>query len=148
MLTNRPTKEDPEERFIVVKNVSGATIPRGCPVTFAFGSGYNGSQVTTMISTAVIGKVGLVVGNADDDIADGQYGRIQVWGYDEDALVKNDTAQSIAPGDSLMLSVLEACWTLSDPGQSILAQSCSSWDTVLASTPAAIANRPVFLRLG
>jgi len=62
---------------MVAKNVSGSTMTAGYSCVFDVGSSVDGVRVTQASS----GDLAAYAGVADSDIANGEYGLIQVYGY-------------------------------------------------------------------
>jgi len=102
MLIQTLTK-GPEKVFVVVKNGAGATIDKGQVVVWAMDTVNDGIDVEDMSAA----KYPLVAGLADADIADGDYGLVQVYGLDDDAIIYTRgtaTNSNIAVGDICALS--------------------------------------------
>lgn len=83
MLFQRVNRSDPEKVFIVVKNGSGATLTAGYP-------GFIDLEMTTpdgvQVTNSTVSTTGTqtLLGVADADIATGQYGLLQVYGFRAD----------------------------------------------------------------
>lgn len=94
---NRTT---PEKVFMQVKNVEGATITAGLPVAFALGVSNDGVNAT--IANAAADYPGFL-GVAVRDIANNDYGQIQIAGYVASILISNvGTSITINAGDPLV----------------------------------------------
>ena len=108
MLFKRISRAQPETVFIVVNNVSGSTITAGYSCVFDVGASANGVRVTQASSTDLQAYAGV----ADSDIANGDYGLAQVYGYRSSVYVYSSTGSSAA-GDEL--TVVADQWGLT-PG--------------------------------
>ena len=141
MLFQCLNRTDAEKVFIICSNISNATITVNYPVVWAVASpGPNGVAVSKPASATIT----LVVGIADETIADDSYGRVQIYGYRASAYCTNDTSVAIAAGDCLICE--DAVWTLTplaDDGANGLIYAAEAFAT--ATTPAA-ANKKVFIR--
>lgn len=93
-------RENPERIFIKVKNVEGATITTGLPVAYALGTSNDGVSATLADSAgAYTGFLGVAVA----DIANNDYGQVQIAGFVNSALVSNiGTSLTINSGDPLV----------------------------------------------
>lgn len=98
MLFQRINRGDAEKMFIIVQNVSAATISSGAAVVWDITSSVDGVRVTKP-ATATLS---LLVGATAEAIADSSYGKVQVEGYNSQVYVTNDTSQAIAAGDILV----------------------------------------------
>jgi hypothetical protein len=105
MLFKRVSRSNPEVVYIVVQNVSGSTATAGYSVVFDVGANVNGVRVT-QASTA---DLQAYAGVADSDIANNDYGLVQVYGYRSSAYIYSSTGSS-ASGDNL--TVVNAEWGL------------------------------------
>lgn len=82
--------------YIIGKNVSGSTMTAGYAVVFDTGASVDGVRVTKASST----DCGAFAGIVDADIANGGYGKIQVYGYRSSAYIYSSTGSSVT-GDGL-----------------------------------------------
>ena len=96
MLFQRISRSNPETIFAVVQNVSGSTITAGYSCVFDVGASVNGVRVTQASSTDLQAYAGV----ADSDIANNDYGLVQVYGYRASVYVYSSTGSSVA-GDEL-----------------------------------------------
>lgn len=99
MLFKRVSRSSPETVFIVVKNVSGSTMTAGYSGVFDVGASADGVRVTQASSTDLQAYAGV----ADSDIANNDYGLMQVYGYRSSALIWSSTGSSVA-GDNLVVT--------------------------------------------
>ena len=105
MLFKRVSRSEPEKVFIVAKNVSGSTATAGYSLVFDVGASVDGVRVTQAFSTDLQAYAGV----ADSDIANNDYGLVQVYGYRSSAKIKSSTGSSVA-GDNLI--TVAADWGL------------------------------------
>jgi len=96
MLFKRVSRSNPEVAYIVAKNVSGSTMTAGYPAVFDVGASVDGVRVTRASSTDVQAFAGI----ADSDIANNDYGLLQVYGYRSSIAIYASTGSSVA-GDNL-----------------------------------------------
>jgi hypothetical protein len=96
MLFKRVSRSQAETAFIVVKNVSGSTMTAGYPAVFDVGASVDGVRVTRASATDVQAFAGI----ADSDIANNDYGLLQVYGYRSSIAIYSSTGSSVA-GDNL-----------------------------------------------
>lgn len=97
MLFKRISRTSPEQIFIVVKNVSGSTVTGGYSVVWDLSASVDGVRVTRA-NTATLN---CFAGIADADIANGEYGLAQVFGYRSSAYITRSTVKVSAAGESL-----------------------------------------------
>lgn len=97
MLFQRVSRANAEKVFIVAKNVSGSTATAGYPLVFDVGASVDGVRVTRASSTDVQAFAGI----ADTDIANNDYGLLQVYGYRSSIAIYASTGSSVA-GDNLV----------------------------------------------
>ena len=97
MLIKRINRSSPEIIFIAVKNVSGSTITAGYSCVFDVSASVDGVRVTQASATDLQAFCGV----ADADIANGEYGLAQVYGYRSSIYVYSSTGTSAA-GDNLL----------------------------------------------
>jgi hypothetical protein len=105
MLFKRISRSSAETVFIVVKNVSGGTLTAGYSCVFDTGASVDGVRVTQATTAALQAYAGV----ADNDIANNDYGLIQVYGYRSSIRIYSSTGSSVA-GDNL--TVVNAQWGL------------------------------------
>ena len=97
MLFKRVSRANAETAFIVAKNVSGSTMTAGYPAVFDVGASVDGVRVTRASATDVQAFAGV----ADSDIANNEYGLLQVYGYRSSIAIYASTGSSVA-GDNLV----------------------------------------------
>ena len=95
MLFKRTSRTSAETVFVVVKNVSGGTLTAGYPCVWDV-SAADGVRVTKNAALTLVCYAGI----ADADIANSDYGLIQVYGYRSSAYIIYSSV-SIVAGDSL-----------------------------------------------
>jgi hypothetical protein len=105
MLFKRISRSTAETVFIVARNVSGSTMTASYAAVFDVGASVDGVRVT-QASTA---DLQAFAGVADSDIANNDYGLIQVYGYRSSVRIYSSTGSSVA-GDNL--TVVNAQWGL------------------------------------
>lgn len=94
-------REKPENVFISVKNVEGATITAGLPVAYALGAASN-DGVNAVVANAAADYPGFI-GVAIADIPNNEYGRVQTAGFVASILLSNvGTSITINAGDPLV----------------------------------------------
>lgn len=99
MQIQRVNRTDAEKVYLVIKNVSGATLTTG------MGAAYVGGAVGEIVSSpdgvqAVAGtlaKADVFCGIAVEDIANNGYGRVQAWGYCASVLLSQEADKTIGP---------------------------------------------------
>lgn len=95
-------REISEKVFINVKNVEGATITTGLPVAYAQGTSMDG--VSAVVANAAGDYPGFI-GVAVSDIANNDYGQVQIAGYVDSVLISNvGSSLTIAVGSPLVPS--------------------------------------------
>ena len=92
MLFKRISRASAETIFCVVKNVSGSTATAGYHVVWDVAANVDGVRVTQ----ATTGDLNAYAGIADSDIADGDFGLIQVYGYRSSAYIYTSAGTSTA----------------------------------------------------
>ena len=105
MIFKRISRTNPEVAYIVCKNVSGSTMTAGYSGVFDVGASADGVRITQASSTDLQAYAGV----ANADIANNDYGLIQVYGYRASAYIYSSTGSS-ASGDEL--TVVAAEWGL------------------------------------
>lgn len=99
MLFQRLNRTDPEKIYAVYKNVEGATITTGYPVSVRNTST---DGISVVIANATADYPGFV-GVAKQDIANNDYGLATIWGYVDSVLVSSaGTSISITLNDALI----------------------------------------------
>jgi len=140
MIFQRINKTDAERVFAVVYNVMGAVQTAGHAMVLDTAT-FDGLRVAKP-ATATLS---LLVGIANQNIADSAYGVAQLYGYCPAASVMNHTTQAIAAGDIL----------IPVDGQSYLARSGASdgktgfviaGQSFATATTVGAANKTAFLR--
>lgn len=100
MQFQRVNRKDSEKVYVTVQNVEGATITTGYPVAYAVGASMDGVQA--VIADGATEKPNFI-GVADQDIANNDYGRVQISGYVVSALISNvGSSITINAGDPLV----------------------------------------------
>ena len=90
-----------EKVFINVLNVHGATITTGNPVSYALGASNDGISVV-MPGAAGANSPGFI-GVAKNDIANNDYGLVQIYGFVNSVLLSNvGTSITVNSGDPLV----------------------------------------------
>ena len=92
MLFKRISRSSAEVVFVVCRNVSGSTVTAGYHVVWDVGASADGVRV----SQADTADLNAYAGIADSDIADGDYGLIQVYGYRSSAFIYSSLGTSQA----------------------------------------------------
>jgi hypothetical protein len=92
MLFKRISRASAEVAYIVAKNVSGSTMTAGYHCVFDVGASADGVRVT-QASTA---DLNAYAGIADSDIANNDYGLLQVYGYRSSAYIYSSAGSSVA----------------------------------------------------
>lgn len=142
MLFQRLNREDAEKAFLIVKNVSGATMTAGYSCIWDV-SAPDGVRVTKP-ATATLS---LFVGIADDDIVDSAYGLVQAYGYRATGYVINGVV-TIAAGNILIPE--NAAWSLAysaaSDGKTGFVYAGEAVAYVTQTTLSTAANKKVFLR--
>jgi len=93
-------REISEKVFINVKNVEGATMTAGLPAAFALGVSNDG--VNAVIANAAADYPGFI-GVVRKDIANNDYGQVQIAGYVDSILISNvGSSVTIAVGSPLV----------------------------------------------
>jgi hypothetical protein len=105
MLFKRISRASPEVVFVVAKNVSGGTLTAGYSCVWDTGASADGVRVTQATTAALQAYAGV----ADSDIANNDYGLLQVYGYRSSIRIYSSTGSSVA-GDNL--TVVNAQWGL------------------------------------
>lgn len=102
MQLSKVNRDQAEKVFMNVKNVEGATITAGLPVAFALGVSNDG--VNAVIANAAADYPGFL-GVATRDIANNDYGQVQISGFVGSILLSNvGTSITINQGDPLVPS--------------------------------------------
>ncbi len=107
MLFKRVSRNTAEKIFMVVQNVSGSTATAGYALVFDVGASVDGVRVTQASATDLQAFAGV----ADSDIANNDYGLVQVYGYRSSARIYSSTGSSVA-GDNLTVVAGGAHWGL------------------------------------
>lgn len=99
MQFSKLNRSDAENVYRTVKNVEGATITTGLPVSLVNTST---DGVSAVIANAAADYVGFI-GVANQDIANNDYGRVQISGFVNSILLSNvGTSITINAGDPLV----------------------------------------------
>lgn len=91
MLFKRISRAQPEVVFLVAKNVSGSTITAGYSCVFDVGASVDGVRVTQ----ASADDLSAYAGVADSDIANGDFGLLQVYGYRASVRIYTSAGDSV-----------------------------------------------------
>ena len=129
-------REDADNVFTVVRNVSGAALTAGESVVCSVSS-----PDGVRVSVPATATLSLFVGVVSEAMADSAYGKVQVYGYSSIASVTNHTTQAIAAGDILIPadSVKTLARSGASDGKSGFVYAAESFAT--ATTPAAAAKK-------
>jgi hypothetical protein len=93
-------KEDADNVFSIVRNVSGSTISAGAAVVWDVSTQVDGVRVTTP-ATATLG---ILAGITDESMANSAYGRVQKHGYKSQAYVLPDGSVTMTAGSLIVAS--------------------------------------------
>lgn len=96
MLFKRISRASAETVFVVAKNVSGGVITAGYTAVWDTGASADGVRITQAATATLQAFAGV----ADADIANNDYGLIQVYGYRASIRIYSSTGSSAA-GDNL-----------------------------------------------
>ena len=107
MLFKRVSRSTAEKVFMVVQNVSGSTATAGYALVFDVGASVDGVRVTQASATDLQAFAGV----ADSDIANNDYGLVQVYGYRSSVRIYASTGSSVS-GDNLVVVAGGAHWGL------------------------------------
>lgn len=141
MLFQRLNRSDPEKIFIVVKNsYSTAAITVGQCVSFDYTTDADGVGVTRPTTALLYHAAGIV---ESASIAAGDYGLVQVYGHNANALVDGTTGIGVgtplqAVNGAFNLAIVTAGVTIAGPSYPFV---CGQ-----AYTTGAAAAKKVFLR--
>lgn len=105
MIFKRVSRTSAEKIFMVAQNVSGSTATAGYALVFDVGASVDGVRVTQASSTDLQAFAGV----ADSDIANNDYGLIQVYGYRASVRIQSSTGSSVA-GDNLTVVAGSTHW--------------------------------------
>lgn len=131
MLFKRISRNSAETAFVVVKNVSGSTITSGYSCVFDVGASADGVRVTQASATDLQAYAGV----ADADIANNDFGLVQVYGYRSSVYIYSSTGTSAA-GDELI--TVAADWGLTPQATSADAKS---WGFLCAAVSASSSSQ-------
>lgn len=107
MLFKRVSRISAEKIFMVVQNVSGSTATAGFALAFDISASVDGVRVSQCKTTSNQAFAGL----ADSDIANNDYGLIQIYGYRSSGRIFSSTGSSVA-GDNLTVVTGSTHWGL------------------------------------
>lgn len=96
MIRERSTRQDPGQTFIVYRNASGTTLLKGTPVVLDPATA-DGVAITIPAAATLSSFLGIV----EEDLADGEYGRVQNSAWCDYARVANHASNATAIGDVL-----------------------------------------------
>ena len=134
MLIQRLNRDDPERVFISCYNDSGSALTKGQVVCFSMDGTRDGYEVTD--PTAALSQ--LVAGLAHAATAAAEYGLVQIYGLDDDAIIhRSGTATNAAGAIGDVMIIWSASSALSglSAGSANTAQAVNAW-FVLAQTQA------------
>lgn len=97
MLFKRISRTAAEKVYVVAKNASGSTMTAGYSVVWDLSASVDGVRVTR----ANTATRNCFAGVADTDIANGDYGLLQVYGYRSSAYITRSTVKVSAAGEAL-----------------------------------------------
>lgn len=140
----RDSEEVAEQELEVFFNASGETIQRGYPVQLGVVTfvDTNGVNVIKAVSTA---QANLFAGVAYEDFLPGAYGRVQVTGFCDYALVANHSANATLAGDAMVPVAGQWYLQRSTAGVGVGAL-CTAMEAIAANAVITPAARKVFLR--
>lgn len=123
-------REEPEKIFMTIKNVKGSTVSAGEVVVYDISTDADGKRVDQPATASLKAVAGVAI----EDIADDDFGSIQIYGYHGTAAVKRtDTTQAaglaLLPADGVDYLVSGAA------GDFVLLESLS---TATATTSAKV----------
>jgi len=149
MLFKQTSRTDPEQVFIVCRNVSGAAVSAGKAVEWDVETSSDGNAVTQCKSGSVAGLFAGITDPAGGALADSAYGLVQVYGYCASAYCSFVSSNSlIAPGQFLK----PVSGNLREGTMSALTTSGHIWVSLMetpgasAAGHSAVSYRPVFIR--
>lgn len=145
MLIQRINRTDPERVFLVVRNDQGASVGKGRPLSFKMDGTRDGIDAEY---DDAVGNQALICGLAHTDIGDGDYGLVQAYGYDDDAIVVKTNSHFLV---GAVLGVLSASTCLqvistSHADKMVYAPIAAGAESI-ASAAAATTTAKVFLRM-
>lgn len=140
----RDTIADPPKSFEVFKNNSGASLLRGSVVVLDTGTNALDGVNARLAQAATLS---LALGIVENTTADQAYGRVQIAGYCDYALVFNDTAQAISIGDLLVPVAAQAYLARTGTGDG-KSGFFIALEVVAISTPAVQSTRKIWIRRG
>jgi len=142
MKFQRLNKNDAEQAYILVQNVSGAALVAGYAAVWDI-SAPDGVRV----SKPATATLSLFAGIADDAIADQAFGLLQCFGYRSAGYVINGTT-AVAAGDILVPE--NAAWSFvrsaASDGKTGFVYAGESVASVTQTTLSTAANKKVFIR--
>ena len=98
MQTQRVNRTDSEKTYMVVRNMSGATMNGNGAVCLDLGTTIDGISSVAPASGSFLGFVGI----ADADITNTSYGRVQSMGHRASVLVSHEgTSVTVTAGNAL-----------------------------------------------
>jgi hypothetical protein len=130
-------REDADNVFTVVRNVSGGTLAVGESVVWDISASVDGVRV----SVPATATLSLFVGVVTEAILDSGYGKVQVYGYSAIASVTNHTTQAVAAGNILVPAdaVKTLTYSAASDGKTGFVYAAAAVAT--ATTPAAAATK-------
>lgn len=116
MLFKRISRASAEVVFVVAKNVSGSTLTADYSAVWDVGANVDGVRVTQASSADLQAYAGV----ADSDIANNDFGLLQVYGYRASVYLWSSTGSSVS-GDNLVVTA--AKWGITPAATSGTAKS-------------------------
>lgn len=134
-------REDDDSLFTVVRNVSGGALAAGDTVSWDATATADGVRVTAPAANTL----SLFRGVVAEAIADSQYGKVQVGGYNSYAKVTNTTNVAIVAGDVLLATTGKTLARAADGTGGVSGFVYAAEAVATGTTPAAAAKK-VFIR--
>ena len=143
MIFQRINRSDAEKVFSIFYNVTGSTITAGYAACWDTSTA-DGIRVTG----ASANNLSLLVGLAAETIADSQYGKFQVYGYNAAGYVINATAQTLNAGNVLVpvASNWYLTYSAAGTGANGMIYAGEAYASVTQTTLSAAASKAVFIR--
>ena len=137
MIFNAFQRDDDDAVFTIVRNVSGAARSVGDNVVWDISASVDGVRVTANAANTLNLFRGVLV----EALADSQYGKCQIHGYNTQAYITNATNQSIAAGDVLIGVAAKDGLARSAAGTGITGFVYAAEAFVTSSTPAEVLKK-------
>lgn len=97
MIFKQSNRTDAEQVFVVVRNITGATVSAGVPVEWDVVTSTDGNAVT-QCKSGTGSLAGLFAGITDASMADSAYGLVQVYGFRTSAYYSGNSGTASNPG--------------------------------------------------